>query len=112
MRLGLLAACAVALSCLSDPGEHRDFSGMWDTYFGYMQLRQNHEKVEGKYRSDIGSIKGQAKGDTLFFDWKDNEGQGDGYFVMSADGRTLSGAYRLKGHEDWDGQWSGVKISK
>jgi hypothetical protein len=108
----LALAALVLLACQKTPPNLRDFSGVWDTPFGYMHLVQDGEKVRGKYRSDLGSIDGRIKGDTLYFTWSDPDGSGDGFLVLSADGRSLDGAYRRGREPDWEGRWWGVRLSK
>ncbi len=99
-------------------GTCADFSGMWDTYFGYMHLEQEGTRVSGKYHSDIGVIRGTVKGDTFFFTWRDHQGSGRGYFVMAPEGKSFSGVYKIlesrdaRPEDSWDGQWNGVRISR
>jgi len=109
-RLALV--CFALLACQRTPGTQRNFSGMWDTPFGYMHLVQEGSRVRGKYRSDLGSIDGRIVGDTLYFTWRDPDGRGEGFFVLSADGRSLDGAYRRERGTDWEGRWWGVRLSR
>ncbi len=109
-KLGL--TIIALLACQRNAGKQRDFSGMWDTPFGYMLIVQEGSRARGKYRSDLGSLEGRIKGDTLYFKWKDPDGKGDGFFVLSADGKALDGAYRREGDTEWEGSWWGVKLSK
>jgi len=109
-RLALVAF--LFLSCQGAAGKHRDFSGMWDTPFGHMHLVQDGGKVKGRYRSDRGCVDGKITGDTLYFTWSDPDGRGDGFFVLSADGKALEGAYRREGEAEWEGSWWGVKLSR
>ncbi|MGB9590598.1 MAG: hypothetical protein ACP5QG_08040 [candidate division WOR-3 bacterium] len=100
------------LACRGNSDRYPDFSGMWDTPFGYMQIVQERDRVKGKYRSELGSLDGRIKGDTLYFVWNDPDGSGDGFFVLSADGKAIDGAYRRQGEADWEGGWWGVKLSR
>ncbi len=85
---------------------------MWDTPFGYMHLVQERDRVRGTYRSELGSLEGRIRRDTLYFTWEDPDGEGDGFFVLSEDGRSISGAYRRKGEPEWEGGWWGVRLSR
>lgn len=109
-RFGLIIL--ILLGCRGDGRKQRDFSGMWDTPFGYMQLLQDRDRVRGKYRSDLGSVDGRIRGDTLYFRWSDPDGSGDGFFVLSADGKAIEGVYRRQGQAEWEGIWWGVRLSR
>lgn len=87
-------------------GPTAKFAGLWLTDLGLMELTQDGDKVTGKYAARGGStIEGTAKGRHLEFRYK-AFGSGPGWFDLSKDGGTLSGASGPEGPGGWSG-WKG-----
>jgi len=84
------------------------FTGVWDTNFGTMTLEQKGATVTGSYTHDDGRIEGNVSGNRLDFRWFEEptysppNDAGDGYFIISADGKTFEGKWRY----GYSGPWS------
>ena len=91
-----------------------EYSGLWYSNYGDMELVQTGEQVKGTftYRSG-GTLMGTLEGGVLRFDWVQEgdlsvgrrEVSGKGYFVMSSDGQKLEGkwgyGYKFSGGGVW-----------
>lgn len=87
-------------------GPPAKFAGLWLTDLGLMELTQDGAKVSGTYAARGGStIEGTATGRHLEFRYK-SFGPGPGWFDLSEDGKTLSGASGPEGPGGWSG-WKG-----
>lgn len=83
-----------------------EFAGLWLTDLGLLRLEQDGAKVSGKYASRGGStLEGTATGRHLEFRYK-AFGVGPGWFDISKDGKTISGASGPDGPGGWAG-WKG-----
>ncbi len=93
----------------------KDFSGSWNTEWGVLTIRQNGESVTGEYTHKAGKIEGTVSGDRLNFFWAQSPSYstpsdaGDGYFIISTDGKKLNGKWRYGYSGEWQGDWSGSK---
>jgi predicted esterase len=87
-------------------GKTGSFGGLWLTDLGLMELEQTGEKVRGRYAiRGTSDIEGDVKGRRLEFRYKGFRG-GKGWFDLSKDGSTLSGAAVGDGANVWYG-WGG-----
>jgi len=99
-----------------------NLNGKWNSpEWGMMEFKQNGEKITGRYDYDGGQIAGELKNNRITFRWweKTPAGEpyeiapkgerGDGYFDVSADGRTLSGEWKYEGSSGWNGSWTAKK---
>ncbi len=78
-----------------------DFDGFWLTNLGLMKLEQNGGKVKGKYALRGGStIEGSITGGRLDFSYKAFF-PGTGWFDLSKDGKSISGAADTTGAIEW-----------
>ena len=108
LAIFLLASGMIALA------EGVNFTGVWDTNFGTMTLKQNGNSVTGAYTHDDGRIEGKVSGDRLDFRWFEEptysppNDAGGGYFIIAADGKSFKGKWRYGFSGPWrDGEWKG-----
>lgn len=101
-----------------------DLTGAWNSpEWGIMGLFQLDDQVFGSYEYNNGQLEGTIDGRRLTFRWwesvalgepyesADPGQRGDGYFVISRDGTSLSGQWRYEGSTDWDGDWTAELMS-
>lgn len=94
-----------------DQGKPADFSGLWLTDLGLMELTQEGTKVKGRYAlRGTSSLEGDIKGGHLEFRIKAFR-TGPGWFDLDARGTTLSGAGGTDGMAAWYG-WDGRKADE
>ena len=87
-------------------GKAVDVGGLWLTDFGLMELEQEGEKVKGRYAlRGASEIEGRVSGRRLEFKYKSFRA-GEGWFDLSSDGATFSGAAGTEGFPGWYG-WRG-----
>lgn len=89
------------------------FSGIWDTNWGQMTLRQTGGVVLGRYAGfRNGSLSGTAEGDLFRFRWTQEESRqyGHGYLRMSPDGRSLEGRWGYLDDAFSGGRWWGKRV--
>jgi hypothetical protein len=91
-----------------------DFTGLWLTTFGPLEITQEGERAHGVYRGagGTGTLEGAVVGNTLTFHYEEPAEQGEGYFERRRYGQ-FSGRYRPTGLDrwfDWQGSrlWDGV----
>jgi len=108
LAIFLLASGMIALA------EGANFTGVWDTNFGTMTLKQNGNSVTGTYTHDDGRIEGKVSGGRLDFRWFEEptyslpNDAGGGYFIIAADGKSFKGKWRYGFSGPWrDGEWKG-----
>jgi len=101
------ACCPLQKECQKEAGP---FSGFWKTNIVDLCLVQKGRKVTGAYRYKGGRIDGTVTDGRLDYTWIQEDGKtGKGYFVLSADGQSITGAYGY-GDSNSDGQkWTGQK---
>jgi hypothetical protein len=88
------------------------FAGQWETTFGSMTLTQDGKKVTGFYLYDEGrsTIEGQVEGRKLTFTYQEPKAEGEGWFELSADGKSFSGKWRERFQKEW-GEWKGTRVA-
>jgi predicted esterase len=87
-------------------GKLATFGGLWLTDLGLMDLTQEAAAVKGNYAlRGTSSIEGKATGRRLEFRFTSFR-NGQGWFDLSADGKSLRGAANTDGFPGWFG-WSG-----
>lgn len=84
------------------------FSGLWDTSFGRLRLRQDGAKVTGLYSYGGGSLEGAVDDGVLRFRYRDS-GAGEGEFRLAEGGRALAGRWRAKDEPGWK-DWNGTRV--
>lgn len=88
--------------------EAAKFAGSWETEFGLMTLSVEGTIVVGTYDGE-NSIDGRVEGRRLVFTYREKTARGEGWFEISADGRSLAGRWRQAGSEAL-GDWTGKKV--
>ncbi len=89
-------------------GQPADFSGLWLTNLGLMELSREGSKVKGRYAlRGTSSLEGEIKGRHLDFRIKALR-TGPGWFDLDKQGDTLSGAGGTDGMAAWY-PWNGRK---
>jgi RNA polymerase sigma factor (sigma-70 family) len=96
----------------SDPaatsGKPADFSGLWLTDLGLMELKQDGRKVKGRYAlRGTSSLEGDVSGRHLDFKIQAFR-TGPGWFDLADDGSRVTGAGGTDGMPAWYG-WTGRK---
>lgn len=88
------------------------FSGLFETRYGRIRLRQAGAKVEGiySYSGGQGSLSGQAKEGKLRFTWREGSSTGDGEFRLGPQQVQLHGRWRSKGETAWK-LWDGQRVT-
>ena len=88
-----------------------DLSGVWmSAQWGEMNLGQIGIEVTGTYTWDEGKLVGTVSGDRFDFQWSEAPSYaapgdaGDGYLIVTVDGKSMSGEWRY----GYDGEWSGT----
>jgi hypothetical protein len=90
--------------------ENRGFSGLFDSTYGRMRLVARDGHVTGGYTHAGGStVEGTVEGNRLAFRYREPDATGEGWFELSADGESLTGAWRAEGSASW-GQWTARRI--
>jgi len=103
------------LSCSSSPTG--GWTGTWDTNWGTMVLTQTGDSVSGTYTWDNGHIQGTVTGDTLSGIWSEEPSYTTPYdagtfvFILSPDANIITGNWRYGFDGEWEGSWSGTRIS-
>ena len=92
-------------------GQAGEFSGLWLTDLGLMELARDGSKVKGRYAlRGTSSLVGDIKGRHLDFRVKAFRA-GPGWFDLDANGSTLAGAGGTDGMPGWYG-WKGRKAAE
>jgi hypothetical protein len=107
----LAVVCAVASAQEAPALSPVDFSGRWETTFGALDLAQNGSRVDGTY-TDAGyaTLWGTLKARRLTFLYEEATAAGEGWFELSADGRSFAGLWRVEDGE-W-AEWTGTLVSR
>jgi len=92
-----------------------DWSGVWDTSNGRMDLGQDGNAVAGTWHPNSGRIVGTIEAQTLRIEWtmKDEDGtitSGLGEFVLAENGQTFTGWRSLEGDSVQE-PWEGLRIA-
>ncbi|HHY64979.1 MAG TPA: hypothetical protein GX501_08015 [Clostridiaceae bacterium] len=85
----------------------QNWSGIWFTDRGKMDLVQNGIYITGTYGTN-GTIEGMISGNKLIGTFKDNTGSGELEFVISPNGETFDGKYRTRQNQPWQ-KWNGKR---
>lgn len=93
-------------------GSAVDYTGVWQTTFGRLTLRQTGSDVVGEYGlgSEIAKVEGKVKQRRLDFAFKEHDAEGEGWFVLSEDGQSFEGKWRNRGGGSWQG-WTGSRAA-
>lgn len=97
----------------ADPMPSVNWSGVWNTSWGRMELRQTGDRVSGIYEHDQGRINARAVGNRLIGTWSEAStylppsDAGDIEFTLSPDGRSFTGKWRYGSSGNWSSGWTG-----
>lgn len=84
-----------------------DWTGTWDTRWlgggARLYLRQEDDKVVGRYSAYSGRLEGEVDGNRLSGTWSEPKGSGTFEFILSDDGQSFVGRF---GKNQW---WSGSR---
>jgi hypothetical protein len=95
-----------------------NLTGIWRSpVCGVMKLRQSGNKVTGTYECNDGQIKGTVEGNRFKYSWWEKARgrsykqafkthRGNGYFIISKNGKKLTGKWRTEDSKKWGGSWS------
>lgn len=90
-----------------------NFSGIWDSDFGSMELKQTGDQVVGSYSNQLGSITGTVEDRKLIFNWKDPlYSTGWGRFEISDDGDSIIGVWGLGEASEAKGKWNATRYKE
>lgn len=86
------------------------FAGTWDTTYGRMTLTQDGAKVRGSYvfQRQRSTLEGQVEKNKLTFHYQEPSARGEGWFELSADGKSFAGQWREQGTDAWL-PWTGKR---
>lgn len=86
------------------------FGGLWKTSFGMMRLHQTGDVVQGAYDFPGGaaSLEGTVQDDRFTFRYQEPKHSGEGWFQISADGKSLEGRWKPDEGQVW-GPWKGIR---
>lgn len=105
---------AIFLFCFlssSMPASDLNFTGIWNTNWGVLEIIQEGNAVTGNYGgNNPGTIKGTANGKRLDYQWIGENGEsGFGYFELAEDGNSISGEWGAGNDNSGGGIWSGTR---
>jgi hypothetical protein len=107
----ILALVCISVVC----AQSCNWTGIWDTDWGEMELFQSEGVVSGNYSYDTGQILGTVSGEKLIGTWSEDpsfappDDAGDFEFTMSEDCGSFSGNWRYGSSGEWEGTWSGIR---
>ncbi len=89
-----------------------EFTGTWSTTYGKMTLMQTGDKVSGHYETGTtrNHIAGTVEKNKLSFKYQEPGAAGEGWFELSADGKSFAGKWRENGTNLW-APWLGSCLS-
>lgn len=89
-----------------------DLTGRWYSDFGYMELRQNGQEVEGTYSCCEGTLEGTLKGPQLEFEWQDPiYGEGWGVLLWKPEEPDrLAGGWGRSDDMGYAGRWFAARV--
>jgi hypothetical protein len=93
------------------------FTGIWDTKWGLLMLKQIGNEVTGSYTFRQGKISGTVKGNILIGEWSQAPtysppNAGEIKFVLAQDGQSYIGNWRNGYMGNWKNDWSGKLVAR
>jgi len=110
----LSLSTGIILLCFANTVRAKEtYTGTWETTYGVMTLKQTGVRVEGTYLSDGSActIEGQVEKKRLMFRYEEADEKGEGWFELSADGRSFDGKWRVLGEKAWQ-EWHGKRVTE
>ena len=112
-----LASCGPSLPAKGPMPQGVAWTGVWDTTFGPLVLKQEGNRVVGVYKYGeagiVGAVVGETDGNYVNFKWAEQEGgagTGHGLFVMAEDGNSFTGAWGTGEDDRGSGSWEGTRV--
>lgn len=91
-----------------------NWTGIWDTDQGFMDLEQAGNSVTGIYTGNMPhqDIQATASDNKLVGNWSYSPGKDGGTFefTMADDCKSFSGKLRYGSEGDWSGNWNGTRV--
>lgn len=114
----LAVGIAICMGCISSVKKDealssvtKELSGTWKTNWVDLFLTQSGTIVTGSYDYKGGKLEGTIVGNRLDYKWTQNNGKkGKGYFIISDDGKSISGRYGYNDDNASAGEWTGRKV--
>lgn len=94
--------------CLDESVPKPDFSGMWITPFGTMEITQTGNRIQGTYEQNHGEISGDVIGNVLVGSWSEAPSyqapndKGNLELLLSMDRKTFTGRWRYGSEGEWN----------
>ena len=86
----------------AQPAGDIDFSGAWDTTYGFLEIEQDGQSVTGTYTYGGGStIAGTVADGRLTFRYTEPTAAGEGWFELDPSNESFSGSWHEDGSTDW-----------
>ncbi|MEM6278857.1 MAG: hypothetical protein AAF733_05215 [Verrucomicrobiota bacterium] len=100
-----------ALLTITSFADDSKFLGTWNTNWGLLVIKQDEEKITGKYTGQFeGTIEGKIEEGKLHVTWRQpNAEWGSAVFTVSADGKTLTGTWGGSESATNGGEWNGTR---
>jgi hypothetical protein len=94
------------------PGHYPDFSGIWTTNIGRMELNQFGARINGagNFAQGYADIDGEIRGDQLEFQWKGKNASGWGYLIVNEANDTITGEWGYGSEFTGGGAITGTRI--
>jgi hypothetical protein len=94
------------------PGMCPDFSGIWDTNIGTMELNQVGYRINGagNFPHGYADIDGEIRGGQLEFQWKGKNASGHGYLIVDEATDQITGEWGLGDEFTGGGAITGTKV--
>ncbi len=99
----------------AEPVGSMNFTGIWDTNFGTMEIEQAGDRVEGTYEHNHGQIEGVVADGVLRGRWseaptyKEPQDSGQMELMLSEDGKDFIGKWRNGSEGAWYDGWNGKR---
>jgi len=109
-----IAACIVKPAGAQDGREDFNWSGIWETSYGRMELSQVGNRIVGFYEPNFGRVYGIARGRVCDLDWSvvidGVSSGGTAQFKLLADDISFEGDWSFSGAREKYG-WSGLRTA-
>ncbi len=94
------------------PGLCPDFSGIWNTNLGTMELNQVGYRIDGagNFAHGYSDIDGEIRGGQLEFQWKGKNASGHGYLIVNEATDQITGEWGFGNESTGGGAISGTRV--
>lgn len=108
MRRTLFALAAVCALPLVATADEDSFVGTWNATYGQIILTEKGEGISGTYGGG-NTITGTEQDRKFKFTYAEGATTGEGEFVLSPDGNSFTGKWRVTGSQGWS-NWTGTRV--